>query len=241
MTHRIFTRIPEGDPAVIEAIGQLSAADLHEAMETIPGRMSLLDPAIAPLNRGLKIVGQAVTAYVFPGDGLAGYRALQLAGAGQVLVIATAGQATTPMFGEMVSLAAREKGLAGVVVDGPVRDSDALTKTQFPVWCRGRYAGRLLKRGPGEVNVPVVCGGVLIEPGDVIVADGDGVLRIPLADAPRVLSAAQARARREDGIRAAIAAGANMYEVVGLKAALDASDMTEIDGTWQQTLDRPST
>jgi 4-hydroxy-4-methyl-2-oxoglutarate aldolase len=240
MTHRIFTRIPEGDPAVIEAIGQLSAADLHEAMETIPGRMSLLDPAIAPLNRALKIVGQAVTAYVFPGDGLAGYRALQLAGAGQVLVVTTAGQATTPMFGEMVSLAAREKGLAGVVVDGPVRDSDALTKTQFPVWCRGRYAGRLLKRGPGEVNVPVVCGGVLIEPGDVIVADGDGVLRIPLADAPRVLSAAQARARREDGIRAAIAAGANMYEVVGLKAALDASDMTEIDGTWQQSATRKS-
>ena len=240
MKHRIFTRIPEGDSAIIEAIGQSSVADLHEAMETIPGRMSLLDPAIAPLNRGLKIVGQAVTAYVFPGDGLAGYRALQLAGAGQVLVVTTAGQATTPMFAEMVSLAAREKGLAGVVVDGPVRDSDALTKTQFPVWCRGRYAGRLLKRGPGEVNVPVVCGGVLIEPGDVIVADGDGVLRIPLADAPRVLSGAQARARREDGIRAAIAAGANMYEVVGLKAALDASEMTEIDGTWQQTAARAS-
>ena len=144
------------------------------------------------------------------------------------------------MFAEMVSLAAREKGLAGVVVDGPVRDSDALTKSQFPVWCRGRYAGRLLKRGPGEVNVPVVCGGVLIEPGDVIVADGNGVLRIPLADAPRVLSGAQARARREDGIRAAIAAGANMYEVVGLKAALDASEMTEIDGTWQQTAARAS-
>jgi 4-hydroxy-4-methyl-2-oxoglutarate aldolase len=240
MTHRIFTRIPEGDRAVIEAIGQLSVADLHEAMETIPGRMSLLDPAIAPLNRGLKIAGQAVTAYVFPGDGLAGYRALQLAGAGQVLVVTTAGQATTPMFAEMVSLAAREKDLAGVVVDGPVRDCDALTKTQFPVWCRGRYAGRLLKRGPGEVNVPVVCGGVLIEPGDVIVADGDGVLRIPLADAPRVLSVAQARARREDEIRAAIAAGADMYEVVGLKAAVDASDMTEIDGTWQQASVRPS-
>jgi 4-hydroxy-4-methyl-2-oxoglutarate aldolase len=240
MTHRIFTRIPEGDPAVIEAIGQSSVADLHEAMETIPGRMSLLDPAIAPLNRGLKIAGQAVTAYVYPGDGLAGYRALQLAGAGQVLVVTTAGRATTPMFAEMVSLAARAKGLAGVVVDGPVRDCDALTKTQFPVWCRGRYAGRLLKRGPGEVNVPVVCGGVLIEPGDVIVADGDGVLRIPLADAPRVLSVAQARARREDGIRAAIAAGANMYEAVGLKAALDASDMTEIDGTWQQAPARSS-
>jgi 4-hydroxy-4-methyl-2-oxoglutarate aldolase len=240
MTHRIFTRIPDGDPAVIEAIGQSSVADLHEAMETIPGRMSLLDPAIAPLNRGLKLVGQAVTAYVFPGDGLAAYRALQLAGAGQVLVVTTAGQATTPMLGEMVSLAAREKGLAGVVVDGPVRDCDALTRSQFPVWCRGRYAGRLLKRGPGEVNVPVVCGGVLIEPGDVIVADGDGVVRIPLADAPRVLSVAQARARREDGIRAAIAAGADMYEVVGLKAALDASDMTEIDGTWQQAPARKS-
>jgi 4-hydroxy-4-methyl-2-oxoglutarate aldolase len=105
MTQRIFTRIPAGDPAVIEAIGKSSVADLHEAMETIPGRMSLLDPAIAPLNRGLKVVGQAVTAHVFPGDGLAAYRALQLAGAGQVLVVTTAGQASTPMFAELVSLA----------------------------------------------------------------------------------------------------------------------------------------
>jgi len=234
MTHRIFTRIPAGDPAVIDAIGKSSVADLHEAMETIPGRMALLDPAIAPLNRGLKIAGQAVTAHVFPGDGLAAYRALQLASAGQVLVVTTAGQASAPMFAELVSFAAREKGLAGVVVDGPVRDSDALSKDRFPVWCRGTYAGRLLKRGPGEVNVPIVCGGVLIEPGDVIVADGDGVLRIPLTDASRALSVAQARARREDEIRAAIAAGANMFEVVGLQAALDASDMIKIDGTWQQ-------
>jgi 4-hydroxy-4-methyl-2-oxoglutarate aldolase len=98
----------------------------------------------------------------------------------------------------------------------------------------GIWRIRLLKRGSGEVNVPIVCGGVLIEPGDVIVADGDGVLRIPLADAPRALSVAQARARRESEIRAAIAAGANMFEVVGLQAALDASDMMEIDGTWQQ-------
>jgi 4-hydroxy-4-methyl-2-oxoglutarate aldolase len=179
-------------------------------------------------------VGQAVTAHVFPGDGLAAYRALQLAGAGQVLVVTTAGRASTPMFGELVSLAAREKGLAGVVVDGPVRDADALRKGHFPVWCRGTYAGRLLKRGPGEVNVPIVCGGVVIEPGDVMVADGDGVLRIPLADAPRALSVAQARVRRENELRAAIAAGANIFEVVGLRAALDASDMIEIDGTWQQ-------
>jgi hypothetical protein len=92
----------------------------------------------------------------------------------------------------------------------------------------------LLKRGPGEANVPIVCVGVLIEPGDVILADGDGVLRIPLADAHRALSVAQARARREAEMRAAIAAGANTFEVVGLQAALDASDMIEIDGTWQQ-------
>ena len=151
-----------------------------------------------------------------------------------MLVVTTAGQASTPMFGELVSLEAREKGLAGVVVDGPVRDSDELSNRHFPVWCRGTYAGRLLKRGPGEVNVPIVCGGVLIEPGDVIVADGDGVLRIPLADAPRALSVGQARARREAEIRAEIAAGANMFEVVGLQAALDASDMIEIDGTWRQ-------
>jgi len=84
MTHRIFARIPAGAPVGVEAIGKSSVADLHEAMEIIPDRMSLLDPAIAPLNRGHKIAGQAVTAHVFPGDGLAGYRALQLAGAGQV-------------------------------------------------------------------------------------------------------------------------------------------------------------
>ncbi|WP_422678046.1 RraA family protein [Blastococcus brunescens] len=158
-------------------------ADLLEAMETIPGRMALVDPSIRPLSPGLKMAGQAVTVHTFPGDGLAVHRALQLAGPGQVLVITSVGETRSPLFAELLSLAARAKGLAGVVVDGPVRDADALMESRFPVWCRGTYAGRPMKRGPGEINVPVVCGGVVVEPGDIIVADGDGVLRVGLAAA----------------------------------------------------------
>ncbi|MGC4933778.1 RraA family protein [Gordonia sp. DT30] len=232
MPHHIYTRIPECPSDILEDIGKCAMADLHEAMDTMPGRTSLLDPSIRALTAGQTVVGQAVTVNTFPGDGLAGHRALQLTGPGSVLVVTSPGEPDTPLFAELVSLAARELGTAGVVADGPVRDSDALVQTRFPVWCRGTYAGRPLKRGPGEVNVPVVCGGVYIEPGDIVVADGDGVLRIPLADAEMVLVGARRRAEREVGIREAIAGGATLFDLVELRQALDDSDMVEIDDTW---------
>lgn len=233
MTHHVYRRIPVCDSGLLDEIGKSSVADLHEAMETVPGRMALLDPSIVPLNRGLRIVGQAVTAHTFPGDALAGHRALSLAGPRQILVMTTAGQVRSPMFAELVSLAALENGVAGVVVDGPIRDADALAESRFPVWHRGTYAGRTTKRGPGEVNAPVVCGGVLVEPGDVIVADGDGVLRIPLSDAEQVLAGAQKRAAREEQIRAEIAGGRALFDIIGLQEALDAAGMISVDGTWK--------
>ncbi|EME22679.1 4-carboxy-4-hydroxy-2-oxoadipate aldolase/oxaloacetate decarboxylase [Rhodococcus triatomae] len=235
MTHRIFRRIPACDPDIVRAIGESSVADLHEAMETIPGRMALLDPQIRPLNRGLRIVGQAVTAHTFPGDALVVHRALQITGPDQVLVVSTAGEVRSPMFAELVSLAARENGIAGVIADGSIRDSDALNESKFPVWCRGTYAGRTTKRGPGEINVPIVCGGVVVEPGDIIVADGDGVLRIPRGQAQEVLAGAQDRAAREKELRAAIASGDRLFDLIGLQDALAASDIVEIDDTWEST------
>ncbi|MDL9948146.1 RraA family protein [Gordonia sp. ABSL11-1] len=237
MSHRIYTRIPACDPTLLDAIGKSSVADLHEAMDTMPGRAALLDPSIRALNRGITVVGQAITVNTFPGDGLAGHRALRLTGPGRVLVITSPGDPNTPLFAELVSLAASELGTEGVIADGPIRDSDALVQSRFPVWCRGTYAGRPLKRGPGEVNLPIVCGGVYIEPGDIIVADGDGVLRIPLAAAAATLDGAQRRAERENRIREAIAGGASLFELSGLSQALSAADIVEIDSTWNASTD----
>lgn len=233
MSSRIFTQIPECDPNLVAAIGEQSMADLHEAMETIRGRMALFDSGIRPLQPGLNVAGQALTVAAFPGDGLLGHKALSLAKPGQVLVQTAFGGFTGPQFAELVSLAAKEAGVVGAVIDGPVRDTDALLANGFPVWCRGAYAARPLKRGPGEVNVPLVCGGVYVEPGDIIVADGDGAIAIPLASAEKVLAGAQARAEREVGIRAAIADGTRLYDLLGLEQQLDKDEYVEIDGTWQ--------
>lgn len=106
-------------------------------------------------------------------------------------------------------------------------------ESRFPVWARGTYAGHTTKRGPGEVNVPIVCGGVTIEPGDLIVADGDGVICIPLRSAETVITNAQARAAREERIRAAIEEGRSLFDLIGLQAALDAAEVTEVDGAWE--------
>ena len=232
MTSRVYRRIPTCDPALVEAAAKSAVADLHESMPEIQGRMALMNPEIRALNRGLRIAGQAVTAYNLPGDGLAGYKALQLAGPGQVLVYANGGHSPCAQFAELVSLAARKSGVAGVIADGPIRDSDALTESRFPVWARGTFCGHTSKRGPGEVNVPVVCGGALVEPGDIIVADGDGVICIPLQMVEGVLVKARERAAREERIRAAIEDGQSLAELIGVQAALDAADTTEIDSTW---------
>ncbi|HEY2481651.1 MAG TPA: 4-carboxy-4-hydroxy-2-oxoadipate aldolase/oxaloacetate decarboxylase [Caulobacteraceae bacterium] len=234
MASKIYRRIPECNPDLIEAAGKLSVVDLHESMDVIPGRMALFDARIRPLNHSQRLCGQAFTAYTFPGDGLIGHRAVQLAGPGHVLVFANGGCGPMVMFGEMVGLAARQQGIRGAVLEGCVRDTEALTEMQFPVWSTGVFAGHLNKVGQGSINVPIVCGGVHVQPGDVIVADSDGVICLPLNQVAEVLERAKARAAREMGTRADLNSGKPMAEIFNVRSALDAAGIEEFDCTWEE-------
>ncbi|MGY4981729.1 RraA family protein [Streptomyces sp. 900105755] len=128
---------------------------------------------------------------------------------------------------------ARENGALGAVIDGPARDSDALAGLDYPVWCPGTCAGHTDKQGPDAANTPVVCGGVLRKPGDVIVTHGDGVISIPVQALPEVARGARNRVEQEHAIRAATGRGEHLRDVVGLDRALEAPEAEEHDHTWK--------
>lgn len=231
-TNVVYSRIPHCDPDLVRQAGSYGVSDLHEALDLVGGRMALMSPTIRPLNPGLRIAGQAATVYTYPGDGLFLHMGVRTARPGQILVMANNGNSPSTMFAELVALASLKNGVAGVIVDGSIRDVDALRDMNFPIWFASVYAGHTEKRGPGAVNVPIVCGGVLVNPGDVIVADGDGVICIPRADVARAIAGAKKRADNEVDIRRRIAEGETLFDIIGLPAAAQAAGVVEHDATW---------
>lgn len=228
----ICTRIPLPDPALVAEAGKYALADLHESLGAVQGRMGLMSARMRPLLEGRRISGAAVTSYNFPGDNLMIHVALNVAARGQVLVLANGGGTQGALWGDVACTFAAKKGIAGVVADGPVRDIDALREMDFPVWATSISPSHPEKRGPGSVNVPVVVDGVLVEPGDVIVADGDGVLVIPRAHLARTVEGARQRAEREVGLRKRIGTGESLFEILNMEAAVKAAGIEQFDGTW---------
>ena len=160
--------------------------------------------------------------------------ALNVAQRGQVLVLTNGGGNQGALWGDVACTFAAQKGIAGVVADGGVRDIDALREINFPVWATAISPSHPEKRGPGSVNVPIVVDGVLVEPGDVIVADGDGVLVIPQAHLARILEGARQRARKEVAIRQRIKAGESLFEILNMDAAVKAAGIAVVDKTWRE-------
>lgn len=233
MTGVIYTRIPLPDPELVAEAANYAIADLHEALGPVQGRMSLMGPRMRPLLQGKRISGAAVTSYNFPGDNLMIHVALRVAQKGQILALTNGGGSQGALWGDVACTFAVEKGIAGVVSDGAVRDIDALRELDFPVWAAAISPEHPEKRGPGSVNVPIVVDGVLVEPGDVIVADGDGVLVIPQAQLRRAVEGARARATKETEIRKRIQAGEQLFDILGMQAAVKAAGIKEIDTTWK--------
>ena len=230
----ICTRIPLPDPALVEEAAKYALADLHESLGAVQGRMALMSSRMRPLLQGRRISGAAVTSYNFPGDNLMIHLALNVAARGQILVLANGGGTQGALWGDVACTFAAQKGVAGVVADGPVRDIDALREMDFPVWATSISPSHPEKRGPGSVNVPIVVDGVLVEPGDVIVADGDGVLAIPQAHLARTLEGARQRAEREVAIRKRIKAGESLFEILNMQAAVEGAGIRQVDATWLQ-------
>ncbi len=179
---RIFTDLPRVEAALVERIGGIAPSGLADAM----GRFNFMDPGIVS-RTGLSLCGVAVTVNSRPGDNLMVHKAMELANPGDVLVVSTNGNTTSAVFGELLCRTAVGAKLAGIVVDGAVRDVDGLAVLRFPTFSRCVSPGACDKDGPGEINVPISCGSTVVMPGDVVSGDTDGVVVVPRTDAERVL------------------------------------------------------
>lgn len=232
----IYNRIPRPDSALLARAAKFSIADLHEGMGSLAGRMCLTSPAMKPIAAGQRVCGPAITAWNYPGDNLAIHAALNVAQAGDVLVFTNGGGHQGALWGDVACGFAKKRGIAGAVVHGGVRDTDAIREIGFPVWATAISVEHPEKRGPAAVNVPIVVDGVLVEPGDIIAADADGVLVIPRALLASAVEGAERRAATEVTIRARIAAGELPLDILGIRAVIENADIPQHDCMWSEDL-----
>ena len=201
--------------AAVATLATHGVAAAHEAF----GRAGLLDPAIRPIQQGIRIAGPAVTVLCPPADNLMIHMAVEHCRAGDVLVVATGPPRNAGVIGELLATSLRAHGVIGAVIDAGVRDVAELRAMGFPVWSRWITAQGTSKHGAGAVNRAVVCAGQEVEPGDVIVADDDGVVCIAAGSAVEVARGVLERVAHESEIRARLAAGELSVDILGLRAA----------------------
>jgi 4-hydroxy-4-methyl-2-oxoglutarate aldolase len=201
----------------IDELARYGVSTVHEAI----GRTGYLGPGIRPIQDGATIGGTAITALCWPGDNLMVHAAVEHCRAGDILVVTTTSPCTDGLFGELLATSLRARGVTGLVTTTGVRDVAALRAMQFPVWSAAVSAQGTVKQTAGAVNVPIAIAGQLIHPGDVIVADDDGVVRVARADLATALAAARDRAAKEDEARKALASGVLGLDLYGLRERLN--------------------
>lgn len=213
----VVTDVERADASSIEALAAHGVATVHEAM----GRSGLVGASLRPIQDGVRIAGSAVTVRCWPGDNLMIHAAVEQCRPGDVLVVTTTSPSLDGSFGELFATALQHRGVRGLVTTGGVRDVAELRAMGFPVWSAAVNAQGTVKATAGAVNVPITVGGAVICPGDVIVADDDGVLCVPRRAAPAALEAAGARAAKEAESRAAYLAGELSLDRNRLRGVLD--------------------